>query len=256
MAHSAEHGVDVVKDSEFCRSHVQPDHTFRLRLWREKLRWDGLPCNQPRKLVAGHLGKRLQVAHLALKILIGAVKPKALSCATVNTQRSTNGVAVPAGLQVVLLREDLDAFPLPAYLDWNIQPQGKAANVDPAIPRWERLSQECPEMSTTSALLKRGIHSVLFQELAKLDEISERILVISVDCDPLAPLRGGVDGVKADGDFPFQMAADGVWHQAEALARCLVDGPVIIMMASFPMRPVGLKGVRPPVHEEAKIICH
>jgi hypothetical protein len=111
-------------------------------------------------------------------------------------------------------------------------------------------------MSATSALLKRWINPILLKAAAKLDEICERILVISVDGDPLASLRGGVDGVKADGDFSFQVAADGVWRQAEPLARCLVDGPVIIMMASFPMRPVGLKGVRPPVHEEAKIICH
>jgi hypothetical protein len=105
-------------------------------------------------------------------------------------------------------------------------------------------------------LLQRRIHTVLLEAVVQLDEISERILVISVDGDPLAPLRGGVDGVKADGDFPFQVTADRVWRQAESLARCLVGGPVIIMMASFPMRPAGLEGVGPPIHEEAKIICH
>ena len=28
------------------------------------------------------------------------------------------------------------------------------------------------------------------------------------------------------------------------------------MMASFPMRPVGLEGVRPAIHKEAKIISY
>jgi hypothetical protein len=109
-------------------------------------------------------------------------------------------------------------------------------------------------MPTAAALLKRRIHSVLFQELAKLNEVCERILVISVDGDPLAALGGRVDGVKADGDFPFQVATYGVWRQAESLARCLVGGPVIIMMASFPMRSVGLEGVGPAVDEEAEVI--
>jgi hypothetical protein len=62
----------------------------------------------------------------------------------------------------------------------------------------------------TPALLKRGIHSVLFQELVKLDEICERILIICVDCDSLTALRGRVDGVKADSDFPFEVTPDGV----------------------------------------------
>jgi hypothetical protein len=56
-------------------------------------------------------------------------------------------------------------------------------------------------VTTTIALLKRRIHTVLLEAVAKLGENSERILVASVDGDPLAPLRGGVDGVKADGDL-------------------------------------------------------
>ena len=84
-------------------------------------------------------------------------------------------------------------------------------------------------MPTTSALLKGGIHSVLPQELAKLDEISERILVVSVDGDPFAALGGRVDGVKADGDFPFQVAANCVSCQAEPLAGFLIVGTVIVM---------------------------
>jgi len=136
----------------------------------------------------------------------------------VNAQWSTNGVAVPAGLQRVVLGKHLDSFPLLARLDWNTQVLCKAANVDPAIPRRERLRHEYPEMSTTSALLNRRTHTVLLEAVVKLDEICERIRVIRVDCDPLAALGGRVDGVKADRDFSFQVKPDGVWRQAQALA--------------------------------------
>jgi hypothetical protein len=60
--------------------------------------WDGLPGNQSRKVLTGHFGNRIQVAHLFLNILTGTVKPEALGGTPVNTQRSTDGIAVPAGL--------------------------------------------------------------------------------------------------------------------------------------------------------------
>ena len=91
-------------------AHVPPHHKFSLRFWRQELRWDGLPGNQSRKLVAGHLGKRIQVAHLLLKVFTGTVKPEALTCAPVNAQRSADGIAVPAGLQHIVLGEDFDSF--------------------------------------------------------------------------------------------------------------------------------------------------
>jgi hypothetical protein len=125
----------VIEDPEFWPTRVSPHLWFSLRLWWSELRWDGLPRNQSGKLVTGHLGKRVQVAHLVHKVFIGTVKPEALSCAPVNTQRPTDGIAVPAGLQHIVLGEDLDSFPLPASLDRDTQPQGKTANVDPAVPR-------------------------------------------------------------------------------------------------------------------------
>jgi hypothetical protein len=129
----AELGLDVVEDAETWPTRGSPHHGFRLCLWRHELRRDGLPGNQPGKLVTGHLGKRIQVAHLLLKTFTGAVKPKALRCTPVNTQRSTDGIAVPAGLQLVVFGEDLDSFSLLASLDRDTQPQGKATNVESAI---------------------------------------------------------------------------------------------------------------------------
>ena len=120
--HGAELGVDVIEDPEFWPTHVSLGYRFSLRLWWSELRWDGFLGNQSGKLVTGHLGKQIQVAHLLLKIFIGTVKPEALSCAPVNAQRSTDGIAVPAGLQRIVLGEDLDSLPLPASLDRDTQP--------------------------------------------------------------------------------------------------------------------------------------
>jgi hypothetical protein len=154
VPHCMQLGIDVVQDAELRPTRGSPYHRFRLRLWWKELRWHGLPGNQLGKLVSGHLGKRLQVAHLLLKTFSGTIKPEPLSCTPVNAQRSTDGIAVPAGPQHIVLGKDLDSFTLPASLDRDTQPQCKAANVDPAITGWERLRQEYPEMSAPTAVLK------------------------------------------------------------------------------------------------------
>ena len=186
---------------------------------------------------------------MVLKIFIGAVKPEALSCAPVNAQRPTDGIAVPAGLQRIVLGKDLDSFPPPASLDRDTQPQGKTANVDPAVPRWERLRQEHPEISAPMTLLKSRLHSILPEVEAELEEIRERILIVRVDGHPLRALGGGVDGVEANGNFAFEVAADCVQRQAEPLAGFLVLGAVVVMPAACRVRPVGLQGISPTIDE-------
>ena len=116
VAHCVELSADVGEDPEFWSTRVSTDDGFSLRLWQQELGWNGLPGNQSGKLVTGHLGKRIQVTHLALNIFPSTVKPEALSCAPVNAQRPTDGIAVPAGLQLIVLGEDLNAFPLFASL--------------------------------------------------------------------------------------------------------------------------------------------
>jgi hypothetical protein len=254
VPHRAELGVDVVEDPEFWPTHVSPHLRFSLRLWRQELRWDGLSGNQSGNLVTCHLGKRIQVAHLPLKIFIGTVKPEALSCAPVNTQRSTDGIAVPAGLQRIVLGEDLDSFPLPASLHRDTQPQGKAANVDPAVPRWERIRHEYPEMSAPMAFLKCRLHPILPEVEAELQEIRERILIVRVDGHPLRAPGGGVDRVEADGDFAFKVATDCVQRQAEPLAGFVVLGTVVVVPGTFRVRAVGLERVGPPIQEEMEVV--
>src|ERR1019366_255659 len=92
--------------------------------------------------------------HLLLNVFTGTVKPEPFSCAPVNSQRPADGIAVPSGLQRIVLGEDLDSFPLLTPLDQDAQPQSKATDVDATIPRWERLRHEYPKMSAPTAVLK------------------------------------------------------------------------------------------------------
>jgi hypothetical protein len=65
-------------------------------------------------------------------------------------------------------------------------------------------------MTAPTASLKCRLHSILPEAKAELMEISERICIIRVNGHPLRALGGGVDGVKADSYFPFEVTADGV----------------------------------------------
>jgi hypothetical protein len=157
----------------------------------------------------------------------------------VNAQRPTDGIAVTAGLQGILLGEDLDSFLL-APPDGDTQPQGKTANVDSAVPRWEWLSQEYPKMSATTAVLKGRLHPIPPQVKAKLQEVRKGIWVICVDGHPLRALGGRVDGIQPDGDFAFEVATDCVHGQTQSLAGLLVLGPIVIMSGTFRVWSVGL----------------
>jgi hypothetical protein len=253
VPHCAELGLTVIEDAEFWPTYVSPDLRFSLRL--DKLRWDGLPRNQSRKQVAGHLGKRIQVAHLLLKIFTGTGKPEALGCASVDAQRPPDGIAVPAGLQSIVLGEDLDSFLL-APLDRDTQPQGKATNVYSAIPRWERLRHEDPGMPSPMAFLKSRLHPVLLEVEAELEKVRKRILIVCVDGHPFRTLGCRVDRVEADGDFAFEVAADCVQRETKPLAGLPVLGPIVIVAGTFRVGSIGLKGVGPPVDEEAEVIPH
>jgi hypothetical protein len=155
-----------------------------------------------------------------------------------------------------VLGEDLDSFLPPAFLDRYTQPQGKAANVDAAVPRWERLRQEYPEMSAPMTFLKSRLHPILLEVEAELEEVRERILIVRVDGHPLRALGGGVDRVEADSDFALKVVADCVQRQTEALAGSLVLGTVVIMPGTFRVGSVGLEGVGAAVDEETEVICH
>jgi hypothetical protein len=153
-----------------------------------------------------------------------------------------------------VLGEDLDSFPPLASLDRDTQLQGKAANVDATIPRWERLSQEYPEMPAPTTILKSRPHSVLPEVEAKLEEIRKRILIVCVDGYPLRALGCGIDGIETDGDFACEMATDRVEGQAQSLAGSSVLGTVVIMPGALWAGLVGLESVSPAIHEEVKVV--
>ena len=66
-------------------------------------------------------------------------------------------------------------------------------------------------------------------------------------------MGGKVYRIKTDSDFTFEVAADCVRRQTGAQAGVLVLGPVVVMLGTFWVWPVGLKGVRPPVDEEIEV---
>ena len=112
-------------------------------------------------------------------------------------------------------------------------------------------------MPTPTTVLQRRLYAVPPQVKAKLQEVRKGIWVVRVDCHPLRALGCGVDGVEADGDFAFEVAADCLQRQAEPLAGFLVLGTVIIMMAGASwVRLVGLNGVSSAVDKHVEIIRH
>jgi hypothetical protein len=65
------------------------------------------------------------------------------------------------------------------------------------------------------------------------------------------------DGVEADGDFTFEVAADCVGGQTQPLAGSLVLGlTVVVMTVTFRVGSVGLEGLGTPVGEEVEVIRH
>ena len=106
------------------------------------------------------------------------------------------------------------------------------------------------------AILKSRLDPILPEVEAEFAEISERICVVRVDGHPLRALVGWVDGVKADGDIAFEVAANCVQREAESLASFAVLGTVVVMAGTFWVRPVGLKGVSTTVDEEVEVIRH
>jgi hypothetical protein len=62
----------------------------------------------------------------------------------------------------------------------------------------------------TVALPEHRLHAILFELVAKLDEVRERILVLRVGCHPLAVLSGRVNRVEGDRDLTLDVTPGGV----------------------------------------------
>src|SRR6202790_5702426 len=68
---------------------------------------------QNSELLLGQLRHALEESQLIVEIVIGAIEPEPSADRAVNTQRSTDGIAEVAILQLVVLREYLDSFGRP-----------------------------------------------------------------------------------------------------------------------------------------------
>jgi hypothetical protein len=58
------------------------------------------------------------------------------------------------------------------------------------------------------AILKSRHHPILPEAETELEEIRECTFIVRVDGHSLRALGGGVNGVEADGDVAFEVAAD------------------------------------------------
>src|SRR5713226_5860155 len=90
----------------------------------------------------------------------------------------------------------------------------------------------------------------MLQLTSHLDEVFERRLVVGVNGHPFAPLRDRVDGVYADRDLPGQVPPYCSGGEFRWLSTILRFRPVVVVAAAIRVRPHGLNGIGPPVHEQ------
>ena len=71
--------------------------------------WPFLSGNEPPQFFLGDFSQAVEVCDLVLQRVIGAIKPKSAVGPSVDSQRTTNGVAKLSGADSIVLREPLDA---------------------------------------------------------------------------------------------------------------------------------------------------
>jgi len=123
-------------------------------------------------------------------------------------------------------------------------------DADSALFRKHWACQKNPKMTASPAHLQRRFHLVLCKVVLQLQQVFHRILVIGVDGNPFAALRRGVDGVKADRDFAFQVLTDGFIRQHHGYVCPFHAGLEVIVPPAFRVRSQRLNRVRAAVHEE------
>src|ERR1019366_3534462 len=123
--------------------------------------WPFLSGNEPPQFFLGDFSQAVEVCDLVLQRVIGAVKPKSAVGATVNSQRTTNGVAKLSGADSVVLREHLDAVCQALAFYRHSQPQSKTMDVGSALLGQQRCCEEDPKMPTALAHLQRRLQPVL-----------------------------------------------------------------------------------------------
>src|SRR5271166_594957 len=92
-----------------------------------------LAGDEPPQFFLSDLSQTVQVSDLVLQRVVGAIKPKSAVGASVDSQRTTNGVAELTSADGIVLGKHLDAVRQSRALHWHSQSKSKIMDVDSAL---------------------------------------------------------------------------------------------------------------------------
>src|SRR5580698_359834 len=156
---------------------------------------------QNSELLLGQLRHALEESQLIVEIVIGAIEPEPSADRAVNSQRSTDRIAEVAILQLVMLREYLDSLGIPRSFYRDAELLSQAGDQQPALSGQKRLLAKYPKVGAASALFQCRFHLLLLQFPLQFTKVLQRVLIIPVHRNPLAPLRRRAHRINADRKF-------------------------------------------------------
>src|SRR5260370_21845085 len=198
---------------------------------------------QNSELLLGQLRHALEESQLIVEIVIGAVEPEPSADGAVNSQRSTDGIAEVAILQLIMLREYLDSLGRPSSFYRDTQFLSQAGDQQPALSGQERLLSKYPKVSAAPTLFQRRLHLLLLQFPLQFTKVLQRVLIIPVHGHPLASFRRRTHRIHSDRPITFQMSPDRHRRQTGRLAVFPGLSPKIVVAAAFRVRPHRLDNV-------------
>ena len=120
------------------------------------------------QFLLSHFPQTVEIADLVLQRVIGAVEPESAAGASVDSQRTADGVAKVPGADGVVLGKHLDPVGQTRALYRHTQPQCKIMDVDSAFSGQQGRCQEDPKMPSALAHFQRRFHSILNQVVLEL----------------------------------------------------------------------------------------
>src|SRR6266436_9574947 len=191
--------------------------------------WLSQLLEQDSKLLLGQLRHALEECQLIVEVVIGTVEPEPSADRAVNSQRSTDGIAEVAILQLVMFREYLDSLGRPRSFYRDTQFLSQAGDQQPALTGQERLLSKYPKVGAAPTLFQCRLHLLLLQFPLQFTKVLQRVLIIPVHRNPLAPLRRRAHRIHADRQITFQMSSDRLSRQTGRLAVFSGLGPEIVI---------------------------
>src|ERR1700686_1337418 len=135
---------------------------------------------QSSELLLGQLRHAFEESQLIVEIVIGAVEPEPSADRAVNSQRSTDGIAEVAILQLIMLREYLDSLGRPSSFYRDTQFLSQAGDQQPALSGQERLPPKNSKVGAAPALLQCRVHLLLLQFPLQFAKVFQRFLIVPV----------------------------------------------------------------------------